>query len=342
MKSISPMQKTLIRIGIIILLSINIVFLNLRYASELTGLRQSLVDRFGIVMPESLREKLSPPSIKNNVSTALEFDLALNALRSKWGLQPYISNEQTCEMATAISISSQQDAKSIVNQCKECHKNMVLRLNNAASTQALILELQSDEEIVAALKGDDYTHACTQSAGNELITFLVSYFSQEQMQPKVVERIITATPAPAQTIAPKNFSEAEVWSALAEYRKAHKRTTLEMDENLCIYARKRVDEHVEMFANRNKADYPNQDKYPLDAHEGFKRDGDSGLLFEIAKRNLIAENLAYWPSAQYPNHVIEWGWDTSTEGHREAQLSDEYTHGCIADKDGFYVAIFGR
>ena len=91
-----------------------------------------------------------------------------------------------------------------------------------------------------------------------------------------------------------------------------------------------------------KEEYKNPDKYPLDAHAGFERDGDSGYLFEVTGFNAVAENLAYWPSAEYPNQVIEWGWDTSTEGHREAQLSDEYSHACLAGGDGFYVAIFAR
>ena len=337
-----PSRKTLIRIAIVIILSLNIAFLNVKYAKELTGLRQSLVERFGIVMPKALREKLSPAKATIYYSSATEFQEALNALRSKWGLNPYVSDAKTCELVTAIAASVQKDAKSVVSTCKDCHKNMVLRLSNSASTQALVLELQSDEQVVAALKSSDYSHACVQSSGKELVTLLVSYFSQEEMKPKIVERVITTTPAPVQVIKPKNFSESDIWLALSEYRKAHQRTTLEMDENLCVYARKRVDEHIIMMSTRAEADYPNPDKYPLDAHEGFKRDGDSGSLFEITKRNLIAENLAYWPSAQYPNHVIEWGWDTSTEGHREAQLSNDFSHGCISGKDGFYVAIFGK
>ncbi len=338
-----PSQKTLIRLAIIILLSLNIVFLNVKYADELVGLRQSLVERFGLVMPRSLREKLVPQISKGvSVSNAAEFTLALNALRSKWGLSTYASDANTCELATAIAAQPNTEAKMALSQCRECHKNMVLRLSNAASTQALILELQSDEQVMAALKSADYTHVCVQSSGRELITLLVSYFTDEEMKPKVVERTITATPAPVQVIKPKHFSESDLWLALSEYRKAHQRTTLEMDENLCIYARKRVEEHISMMASRAETDYPNPDKYPLDAHEGFKRDGDSGELFDITKRTMIAENLAYWPSAQYPNHVIEWGWDTSTEGHREAQLSNDFSQGCVSGRDGFYVAIFGR
>jgi uncharacterized protein YkwD len=89
-------------------------------------------------------------------------------------------------------------------------------------------------------------------------------------------------------------------------------------------------------------EYPVPDKYPLDAHAGFAADADSGYVFEITGKNYVAENLAYWPSAQAATHVIEWGWDSSTEGHREAQLSNDFTHACITGQEGFYVAIFGR
>jgi uncharacterized protein YkwD len=335
-----PNKKTLLRLALLFLLSLNIVFLNVKYAKELSGLRQSLVERFGIVMPKALRERLVPAKATITYASATQFQEALNALRSKWGLQPFASDEKTCELATAIAASQQKDAKSVVTQCKDCHKNMVLRLSNTASTQALVLELQSDEQLMSALKSSDYTHVCVQSTGRELVTLLVSYFDPSEMKPRIVEKIITTTPAPVPTA--KNFSESEIWSALGEYRRAHQRTTLELDDNLCIYARKRVDEHISMMSSKQEVDYPNPDKYPLDAHEGFKRDGDSGILFEITKRNLIAENLAYWPSAQYPHHVIEWGWDTSTEGHREAQLSNDFSHGCISGRDGFYVAIFGK
>jgi uncharacterized protein YkwD len=97
-----------------------------------------------------------------------------------------------------------------------------------------------------------------------------------------------------------------------------------------------------MLNTKTIEEYPNQSKYPLDNHAGFISDGESGYLFTTTEFNVVAENLAYWPTAQYASQVIEWGWDTSTEGHREAQLSTDYTHACLSGRNGFFVAIFGR
>lgn len=147
---------------------------------------------------------------------------------------------------------------------------------------------------------------------------------------------------PVKPPPPKNFTESQLWQALVDYRHTHQKPDLLPDERLCVYARGRIAEHLQLFASTDKENYPKPDKYPLDAHAGFVRDGDSGYLFESTGFQAIAENLAYWPSAQYANQVIEWGWDTSTEGHREAQLTTDYTHACLTGQDGFFIALFAR
>lgn len=83
------------------------------------------------------------------------------------------------------------------------------------------------------------------------------------------------------------------------------------------------------------------DQEPLDAHAGFKRDADSGALFEQTGFSAVAENLAYLPDSMTATQIIEWGWDTSTS-HREAQLSNEWTHGCVVGTRPFYVGLFAR
>lgn len=83
------------------------------------------------------------------------------------------------------------------------------------------------------------------------------------------------------------------------------------------------------------------DQEPLDAHAGFKRDADNGVLFDRTGFPAVAENLAYLPDFRTATEIIEWGWDTSTS-HREAQLSNEWTHGCVVGTRPIYVGIFAR
>lgn len=138
------------------------------------------------------------------------------------------------------------------------------------------------------------------------------------------------TPTPPPTI-----SEADLYKALQDYRTANGRTHLVFEENLCVYARKRVDEHL------SRLETLGPDNKPLDAHAGFQRDADSGELFKITDMKAVAENLAYLPAYTTATQIIEWGWDSSTS-HRDAQLSNDWTHVCLSGKYPLYVGIFGK
>ena len=152
------------------------------------------------------------------------------------------------------------------------------------------------------------------------------------------------TPTPAQPLPtktpptptpPPTISEANLYNALQDYRTANSRTHLVFEENLCVYARKRVQEHLRRLETLKP------DETPLDAHAGFQRDADSGELFRVTDMKAVAENLAYLPAYTTATQIIEWGWDSST-AHRDAQLSNDWTHVCLSGKYPFYVGIFGR
>ena len=134
---------------------------------------------------------------------------------------------------------------------------------------------------------------------------------------------------------PPTISEANLYNALQDYRTANGRTHLVLEENLCIYARKRVEEHIRRLETLKP------DDKPLDAHAGFQRDADSGDLFKVTDMKAVAENLAYLPAYTTATQIIEWGWDTST-AHRDAQLGNDWTHVCLSGKFPFYVGIFGK
>lgn len=146
----------------------------------------------------------------------------------------------------------------------------------------------------------------------------------------------------AQKIKFPEISNASVLEALNAYRAAHGVPGLLEHPNLCTYAEKRVQDLV-VFGG-------------LDGHEGFRKDfADQENLPEPIKEypgGAIGENLAYQNCrnmqtnqgflAETATSLVEWCFDSSTKGHREAQLNPRYTSVCARHQDGYFVIIFGE
>lgn len=141
--------------------------------------------------------------------------------------------------------------------------------------------------------------------------------------------------SPIPTPTPVAISEADLWQALAVYRQAHQKSQLQLDDNLCKYARARTQELISRLQNLKPGESP------LDGHAGFERDTASGLAFSQTGFSLLAEDLAYDPPATTAVQIIEWGWDSSAP-HKESLLSGEVTHGCVTGTYPIYVAILGK
>lgn len=169
-------------------------------------------------------------------------------------------------------------------------------------------------------------------AGRRLIADIESRRLQISPAPTPSPTPYSLLPTPP---PPPTISEAELYQSLADYRASHGRTRLVLEENLCVYARKRVDEHLKRLETLSP------DDKPLDSHSGFQRDADSGDLFKITDMKAVAENLAYLPDYATATQIVEWGWDTSTS-HRDAQLSNDWSHVCLSGKYPLYVGIFGH
>jgi uncharacterized protein YkwD len=237
--------------------------------------------------------------------------------------------KQTCAVLNMYMSNQQLTAKQVHEACPSCNNLYIMTFAKPVTEVSFLGSVIQDASSSAVLTNKKLQYECVKQ-------------NTESMYVATVEAGATVTTSTT-TTSPKEISEDELWQALAEYRRDHKVPDLSKDEKLCVYARKRLNDHINMWNEHKAADtYPVPAKYPLDAHEGFKKDADSGYVFETTGRSTIAENLAYWPTATYGVHVIEWGWDTSTEGHRETQLSTEYTLGCLTGHLGFYVAIFAK
>jgi len=278
------------------------------------------------------------------VNTALpqtspeEITQKINAYRVSHSLKALAPNQAICQIK--VSDTSQSATDQVLSACPTCNHASLISISQLVSPNELLTALIGEDSTNSTLLDKDATILCVSESGN----LLHLLFAQEKpmvTRAPITPRTIQPSPKPTPN-SPKNFTEVELWQALSEYRRAHQRSSLTQDEALCVYARKRVEQHLSLMSEKKAADYPNPDKYPLDAHQGFTRDAESGLAFDVTGKNHLAENLAYWPDAEYPHQVIEWGWDSSTEGHREAQLSNDWNSGCITNKSGFYVAIFGN
>jgi hypothetical protein len=254
----------------------------------------------------------------------------INSLRQQNNVRPLPQGQKTCLMANSALDNQQLDISIIAQKCPECRSVQIARFSQPFDAQWFENQVNQDASMRDYLFSSELTHICVATSSSEVAISLVS------------ARTPTAA-APVQPVKASSFTEQQLWQALTIYRQSQNRTDIQQDENICKYARKRVSDHLTMISQGIKPeDYPVPDKYPLDAHQGFKSDAESELVFEITKKSHVAENLAYWPNAVDPIHVIEWGWDTSTEGHREAQISNEWTHGCLSGAEGFYVAIFAK
>jgi hypothetical protein len=279
---------------------------------------QKIPEPFSEVISESLNP--SPvPLTKDQILAGI------NRVRLLANSQEYVYDSSICPLATHLLSGNKLTLFQITSVCPNCSQLSSVTFDKRISLDSAIQYIEDDATASAMIKNKKLNSVCLVEEEQRILLI-------------AAHKVIPPSPIPQRMI-----SEDELFQALTEYREAHGAKDLSTDEKLCDYARKRVSDHVAaMNEHKPKESYPNPLKYPLDSHEGFMKDADSGLVFEMTRKQKIAENLAYWPTAQYAVHVIEWGWDSSTEGHKETQLSNDYDSACLSGKQGFFVAIFGK
>jgi len=138
------------------------------------------------------------------------------------------------------------------------------------------------------------------------------------------------------------ISNQAVFTALNQYRADHGVHQLVENNLLCQYAEKRVQDLIAYGG--------------LDNHQGFQTDfADLESLPDSIKQysgGRIGENLAHQYCrnmttndsfvAQTGAALIEWCFDSSTKGHREAQLDSTFNNVCVRHGENMYVVIFGE
>ncbi len=207
-----------------------------------------------------------------------------------------------------------------------------------ATEQAVVDAWYSSDDQVKAIQDDDFTEVGFATKIVELKDLgTVGVVVQVLGKPRT-KRVVSRTPLPLNY---PNISDLEVFNALNEYRRDHKVQKLTVDQHLCDYAEKRVNDLISYGG--------------LDEHAGFKADfQDQNNLpasIQAYSGHSIAENLAHQYCknmttgdsfiAQTGTAIIEWCFDSSTKGHREAQLNPDFSHVCVRHGDHMFVVIFG-
>ena len=136
------------------------------------------------------------------------------------------------------------------------------------------------------------------------------------------------------------FSDESVIKALNDYRSDHDVHRLNVNDNLCVYAEKRANDlqvHGSLDDHAGfKADFEKEDPPPGILSYGGGKIGEN-LASQYCLNGTTGESIF----AENPTQLVEWCFDSSQKGHREAQLSKEYDDVCVRHADNMYVVIFG-
>lgn len=298
------------------------------YAASEAGVKVSFGDWRTFL--EDLGEKL-PERVMVDLLSVEEVESGVNRIRTESGLEELTYSEVYCEATNDYFTDFGIDEVSLEEICPSCRAGGYVVFDERSSFD---IDLWRQDQEIIKLLTEDFDHMCGIKIDDEILVALYKNPTPQAYIKKQQAAMVSVTPA--------SITEQQLWDALVDYRHAHTKPDLLKSEQLCSYARERVEEHITLLTTKTASEYSSKEKYPLDNHAGFARDGESGYLFDKTGFNVVAENLAYWPNAESAHQVIEWGWDTSTEGHREAQLSTDYSHACLTGREGFFVTIFGR
>ena len=114
----------------------------------------------------------------------------------------------------------------------------------------------------------------------------------------------------------------ELFEAGNNYRRTNSIPTVARNDTLCSIAQNRANE---LLANGQ-----------LDGHAGFEKYAREQKEFDT-----MDEILFGGAHPQLAVHIVEWGWDKSKTGHKDALQDRALTHGCGGIVGYFAVFIFG-
>jgi uncharacterized protein YkwD len=121
---------------------------------------------------------------------------------------------------------------------------------------------------------------------------------------------------------PRMSTVAELNEAMNNYRRAHALPTVDQNDIVCGIAQNRANEQL---ANGG-----------LDNHAGFDKYAENQQEYTRMGEVLFGGN-----QPQYGVHIVEFGWNRSLTGHKEAIQNPEWRYGCGGIAGYYAVFIFG-
>ncbi|MBI5620594.1 hypothetical protein HY949_02365 [Candidatus Gottesmanbacteria bacterium] len=115
----------------------------------------------------------------------------------------------------------------------------------------------------------------------------------------------------------------ELFVAMNTYRKGHGINEVSRSDVLCTIAQKRADEQQALGT--------------IDGHAGFAKYAQDQREFSY-----LTEVLFGGAQPQTGVHIVEYGWDQSLTGHKEAIQDRSMSHGCGGIAGYFAAFIFGK
>ncbi len=306
----------------------------------------------------STLSKSVPEKIKPEVPfTAAEIVESITQERAERKLPPLESSEVLTSAAEQIvaaiitnnlSFENLDSSKLLTTYLQKKRVENLALYHDALIGPVTMVQLEkywgTDADHLKTLASPDLTQigVATGSAtlNGEVQGIVVTIYAKPQAA--VQQAAPITPPKTAQKIVFPEISNTSVLEALNAYRATHKVHQLVEHPKLCEYAEKRVQD---LIAHGG-----------LDGHEGFRKDfaDPENLPAPIREYpgGAIGENLAYQNCrnmqtnegfmAQNATALIEWCFDSSTKGHREAQLNPRYNNVCTRHQDGYFVIIFGE
>ena len=320
----------------------------------------SLLLRYGVVPGEEVAiQQLTNPYQKEIVLDPAEVIAEINAIRTENNLPLFVANDQLATAAAVLlqdlaayeyDLAAEGEVTPLGDVLEEVQYPYLWVHHNALvgplSAKAAVTAWMSDVDQEKALLTKEFTDiglavAVVETPFMGKAGVIVQLLAQPQSTQKKLGALAGTQPAVSQQ--PKKlteFSDQAVIDALNAYRATHGVAQLRIDPHLCTYAAKRVRDLVAHGS--------------LDNHEGFKADFEkedppvgiaeygAGTIGEnLASQYCINGTTGQTIYAEHPTQLVEWCFDSSQKGHREAQLSSTYRDVCVRHGDNMYVVIFG-
>ncbi len=137
-------------------------------------------------------------------------------------------------------------------------------------------------------------------------------------------------------------SDDEVFTAINQYRADHGIHALLINNNLCQYAEKRVQDLIAYGGLDNHAGFRSDFEVLENLPQSIKDYPGTTIGENLASQYCINGTTGDFFIAQTGTALIEWCFDSSVKGHREAQLNPAYNNVCIRHGENMYVVIFGE